>query len=793
MLCILALASPLVSGLPVEAVPLPDAAVLAAGGAHSCVVIDGGGVHCWGDNQSGQLGAQESEQNPAPLSVLSPDGSALADVLSIDGGGHHSCASVEAGTVWCWGGNSSGQLGDATTTGGATPVAVRIEDGPLGEVTQVSAGGFHTCAISAGTPHCWGGNFFGQLGDDTTSSRSTGAPVLAADGAPLRGVKQIVAGAFHTCVITSNTGVSCWGANFFGQLGGDGGSSTAPMPVRKADGSPLSGVKQLTVGDHHTCALQAAGRIACWGRNDSGQLGDGGTTGSAVPVTVEDADGDALGTVRGIAGGGEHTCAVLSSGGVRCWGAGAHGRLGDGGTTDRSRPVAVVGIDGADDLRGVKAVAAGDRHTCALLVSRRVHCWGDNRAGQLVGSDMASSPAPVIVPYELVEVRNVALGRDHTCALLRSNHVRCWGDNTFGQLGDGTTGQRRLPQPVGDVEGEGALTAVRQLVAGRHHTCALTTTSRVRCWGANFFGQLGDGSTTPASRPRPVTTANGAELSGVKQLSAGAFHTCALLTTGRVECWGANFSGQLGDGTTRNRPGSAAVGQSDDAVLSGAVEIAAGGFHSCARLNSGGVRCWGSNLFGQLGGEGGEDGRVGGSGGDVGPVVVAALTGRGDLDDARQIAAGEFHTCVVVETGRVGCWGANFSGQLGDGTTERRSTPVTVRTTALAQGSPSETRVTAGGAHACVIVGDRLGCWGDNSLGQLGDGSAVSRPTPVAVIDVDGGGEPAAVKEATVGGRHTCAVHGDGRMTCWGANDAGQLGDGTVVDRPTPVRVATTG
>src|SRR5213596_3433670 len=293
------------------------------------------------------------------------------------------------------------------------------------------------------------------------------------------------------------------------------------------------------------------------------------------------------------------------------------------------------------------------------------------------------------------------------------------------------------------------------VAAGGLHTCMRLPDGTVQCWGRNNFGQLGngDGSLTSSSVPvavRGLTTAT--------RVVTGDAHTCALLGDGTVQCWGVGDSGQRGDGTFNNisTVPVAVVG------LTNAVAVAARGYHSCALLGDGTVRCWGRNVDGQLG-----DGTVAdpatGPPGSSTPVQVSGITG------AAAVIAGGYHTCALFADGTAQCWGRNHDGQLGDGTFTRSSTPVRVG------GLTGAAAVTGGFYHTCALLGDgTVQCWGQNYEGQLGNGlvGGVST-TPALVAGL------ANVSAVSGGYRHTCALLRDGTVQCWGRNVEGQLGDGT--------------
>ena len=343
--------------------------------------------------------------------------------------------------------------------------------------------------------------------------------------------------------------------------------------------------------------------------------------------------------------GSEHTCVVMISGGVKCWGANHSGQVGDGTNINRNVPVNVAGLSG-----GVAATAAGSEHTCALTDGGAMRCWGANFSGQLGDGTNVNRTTPVRVSGLSDDVTAIAAGGEHTCAVVAGG-VKCWGTNASGQLGDGTIVDRNAPVDVSSLSA-----GVVAIAAGSEHTCALTTGGALWCWGANYSGQLGDGTNVNRNIPLKVSGVSG----GADAIEAGSEHTCALTTGGAIRCWGVNFSGQLGDGTNVNRNTPVEV----SGLSGGAKEIAAGSEHTCA-LVAGGIKCWGTNFSGQLG-----DGT---SVNRNTPVDVSGLS-----EAVTAIEAGSEHTCAVTTRGAMACWGANNSGQLGDGSNVNRRTPVDV-------------------------------------------------------------------------------------------------------------------
>jgi alpha-tubulin suppressor-like RCC1 family protein len=352
----------------------------------------------------------------------------------------------------------------------------------------------------------------------------------------------------------------------------------------------------VTAGSGHTCALSSTGLVRCWGFNNEGELGDG-TSGNSkpTPITVP------IASVRALSAGLYHTCALTASGGVRCWGDNSLGQVGMGADAG-----AVQSLPSPDDvLSNAKAIAAGGSTTCALTMGGGVRCWGSNDGGELGDGTQVNRASPPSTDVPIGEpVTAIVTGREHVCALTSSGGVRCWGMNLYGALGNGQPPELRLSPNRIDV-----LTGVQALAAGGYHTCALTKAGAVRCWGYNIYGQLGDGTTTDGHVPGPVV------LTGARAITAGDNFTCALMTTGIVRCWGADVSGQLGDrmlSVDQTLPTAGLL------LGSMAISLVAGESHACAVTIDGTLHCWGADGFGQLGDTSTADARLD-------PVAVSSI------------------------------------------------------------------------------------------------------------------------------------------------------------------------
>jgi alpha-tubulin suppressor-like RCC1 family protein len=673
-----------VSSTAVDVIGVSNAVAVAAGGAHSCALIADGRVMCWGVNISGQLGDGTTTSRPTARYVLNIT-NATAISASSDVNGHTTCALLATGNVACWGNYLSGP------TNITTPSVVAGLSGS----TSISVSFTHLCAVRTGQVWCVGSNFYGQLGNNSTGSSTT--PVQALGIAT--GATAVSAGSRHTCALVSGS-VQCWGQNNAGQIG-DGtivGPRLSPTPV-----AGLSGVVSIAAGYATSCAVLSGGALRCWGENRSGQLGNSTGIGSTTPVAVHgivDAVRIRLSEV--------FACLLRPPGTIDCWGENYDGSLGNGATLQSSVPVQVA------NLTGVTSVSAGSGGACAVSSGGTLRCWGVNR-GDGAGTLNTGLPVPVA---GITTAASVSVGVNASCALLNTNALMCWGDNSGGQLGTGNTTSSGTPVA--------SVTGVNRVSTGSGHTCAIFSTftsESVGCWGYGFDGQLGNGANGNSSVPVATGIIGSPLVSGNPYpigVSAGGSHSCAVLSTGAVLCWGSGTLGQIGTNlSSSNVPRAVAM----PSALA-ATHVVAGRTHSCARLSDGRVACWGD-----------------------GQSTASFVAG---ISNASSVAAAALvlnvstggNTCAVLTDGKVMCWGGNANGQLGNGSTADSATPVFVT------GISNATQVTVGTGFACARLADTtVKCWGDNSSGRLGDGNgAVFQLLPAPVLpsqcsmDIDGDG-----------------------------------------------------
>jgi alpha-tubulin suppressor-like RCC1 family protein len=746
---------------------------ISAGGAQMCALGGTGGAFCWGLNSSGQVGNPVTGTNFAvPVAVLAQQ------AVTIAAGQNHSCE-IRGGDAYCWGDNSAGELGNGTTINSTVPVAV-YTGGVLAGVTltQIAAGTTYTCALSStGIPYCWGLGTSGQLGNTPTGSSSV--PVAVTMSGALAGLTltEITAGTADTCALSSAGAAYCWGLGTSGQLGNSAsGNSTVPVAVTTSGVLSGASLIQVSAGTADACALSSAGSAYCWGLNTNGQLGNNSTTLSNVPVAVTAASGTALSgqTVTQIDTGTSYACALVGTGAVYCWGLGTSGQLGNSAILSSSVPVAVTtsGVLAGTDL---SQIAAGSAFACAASSAGLAYCWGTGTNGQLGNSAILTSNVPVAVTASGVlagvTLIQITGGGVFACALDNTGAAYCWGQNTSGQLGTPVTSPN-FNSPVA------VMSQATMIAAGSTHSCLLRN-GKAYCWGDDTVGELGNNTTTATPQSTPGAVYTGGVLGGktLIQITAGTTFTCALASTGAAYCWGLGTSGQLGNG--------ASLSSSVAVLVSGSLtftQISAGSASACGMTSTGVAYCWGLNANGQLGNNSTTLSNV--------PVAVTATSGSalfGLL--VTQIDAGTDFACALVSTGNAYCWGLNGNGQLGNSSITQSLVPVAVTTTGRLSGV-NLIQITAGTADACALGTAGTGfCWGLNTNGQLGNNSTTQSTSAVLVTATATG----QLAQITAGTSFACALNVAGAAYCWGLNTNGALGNNSTTQSLVPVAVTATG
>ena len=792
----------------------------------------------WGNNSSGQLGNGGTTTSNVPVAVTMTGALSGKRVINVTAGYSHSLALCSDGTLAAWGNNTSGQLGNGGTTTSNVPVAVTMTGALAGKtVVAVAAGNYHSLALcSDGTLAAWGSNSYGQFGNGSTTSSNVPVAVNTSGVLAGRLVISISAGSSFSLAVCSDGTVAAWGSNSVGQLG-NGTTTSGNVPGMVSAAGVLSGktVVAATAGDSFSLALCADGTLAAWGYNSSGQLGNGSTSGSNLPVAVNAAGTLAGKTVVAIAAGSSHSLAMCADGTLTAWGYNYYGQLGSGGISSSNVPVAV---SAANLVAGEKFIAVGSgqsaSHNMGIVAMPFIpRIAVEQPAGTAITSgastvDFESNGAgtgtsktftirnngivPLMIGSVVIDGSNasefaitaspdatVAAGSSTTLAVTFTAGA---GFNRSATLrvvsNDPYTGDFHFPLTS---VGSGVLNAVYNSGADVPLSVShFSATGSSLNFTLNFAPPPGTIFTVVQNTGRGFIQGNFSNLSQGQVVALGygdmTYRFVANYYGGsgndlvlqwaatRPFAWGSNSYGQLGDGGTAasNLPVEVNTG---DVLAGKTLAMVAGSYHSLALCSDGTLAAWGNNSFGELG-----------NGNATNSNVPVAVNVTGVLFGKTVIAAdaGAYHNLAFCSDGTLAAWGSNGNGQLGDGTTTSRNVPVTILTTGVLS-AKTVIAVSAGGYHSLALCSDgTLASWGYNNYGQLGNGSTTSSPVPVAV-NVSGALAGKTVIAITSGNYHSLALCSDGTMAAWGYNTYGQLGNNNITGyySDVPVTVSSAG
>lgn len=629
------------SSVPVMVPNLTNVVTLTAGWYYTCAVLADQTATCWGDNTHGQLGNGNTTNSSLPVAV-----NGINNVTTLAAGLHHTCALLNNQTIQCWGWNRSGELGNGTTTDSLAPVTTI----GVTNATALAAGGWHTCALlSNHTVSCWGDT---QDGTDNTPTIVSGITNATAVGV----------GMFHSCILLADHTIKCWGHDFnsSGLLGSGTDILDSFVPVQVAG---ITDAAVLEVGTSHTCTVLANQRVKCWGSNYRGQIDPNSPEYERTPVTVSSITNASATITTGI----DHTCALLTDGTIKCWGSNNYGQLGNGTTTDSLVPVTVSGIStatalvttewrncallanqtvacwGADwwtptngntilsltpvivsGITNATALTISYSHACALLADQTVSCWGTNDRGQLGNGAKTNLIHPPAAVNGITNTVSLAIKSTQTCALLADHTIACWGAGTDSQSnGNGIPVDSPTPLRVSNI------TNATAVVLGSNHACALLTDKTIQCWGTNYSGELGNGTTIPSAVPVAV---NGITNAVAVITSPQSIQTCALLEDRTIKCWGNQSRGE-------------------PVVINGinnATALSVDTSSACALLTDKTIKCW-NKYYDE---------------GNTEPTIIPGISTATTLIFGLSL---QDMACAVLENQTIKCWGNNNRGQLGNG------------------------------------------------------------------------------------------------------------------------------
>lgn len=725
-------------------IPLPDpdedvvVNFLTAASSSTCVVNSDNALVCWGTEARGEL-ADGNTETDTVLTPTESDGDEWQFISKSYG--DTTCGIKTDGSAWCWGRGTSGQLGNGASSNSASPVEVS------GSYTweSVTSGSSHNCGIQDdGTGWCWGAANNGALGTGATSGTYNTPQAISGGGT----WKKLAAGSAHTCGIKEDDGqIYCWGAQTSGRLGnGNTASGNEYTPVLITESGPWIDV---TASGQLSCGVKTNGTGWCWGKGQSGSLGDGvgGDHDEPDPVQIVDA-----GPWEKIEMSQNTGCGIKSDGTGWCWGQNANGTIGDGTKTNRNTPVE---IDGSYTWL---YITGNSQHTCGIRTNRSVMCWGQETGGRLGNGVTASEQLSPIAPGVSVTngyfgggssgggalnttMQTVSNGDYHSCAIASDDTVWCWGRGATYALGNASTADHYTPiQTSSD--------SWYSITSGTFQSCGIKMDGTGWCWGNNSNGSAGMGGVAKVQTPTQISGGGTWEV-----LSHGSNHTCGVKTGGDAYCWGSENYGKLGNGST-------STDRLTPISVSGSYvwkDISAGGSHTCGIQSDDTLWCWGKADYGQTG-----------LNSNTNVSIPTQVSGGGSWAD---ISTNYSTTCGIKSDGTVWCWGVTEAGNL---------------TVPTQQGTDTDwARVTTGQGYQCAIKTDGTGwCWGYGGFAKgYNDDWPASLPTQISGAyewnDIAAGGQG-----------HSCGITVDGNVFCWGDGGYGKLGNGTTDEKTIPEAVS---
>jgi alpha-tubulin suppressor-like RCC1 family protein len=767
-----------------------------AGSYFACAILDNDTVKCWGSNESGQLGLGDTEKRGDDpnemgdnLPTVQLGTGRTAKNLAVAFGSV--CALLDTNNIKCWGENGSGQLGlgdrnnrgdTANEMGNYLPI---VQLGTGLSVVSIGAGRTMTCALlSNNAVKCWGEIVYGRGSVEYGigfSEDQMGDNLVPISFGTDKTVTELFQGPGSACVFLDDETSKCWGDNSKGVLGngntdnlGDNADEIGDaLPVVNFGSDPATSYSNNGAWYAYTtrCAILASGNLKCWGFNEYGQLGLGDDANRITsPHLLSAIDLGTGRTVSSISVGYGHVCAILDNATVKCWGYNLVGNLGYGDSVNRG------------DKPGQMGDALG-------TISLGTEGYGL----PTVTATASNTYTPTATRVPMTPTPRLRAGGNSTCLLDSRGSLRCYGYNTSGQLGYGNTtnygDETTRAAPILPIVDVSATNTIVDVQVGTDHTCALLDNGTVKCWGNGGSGKLGTESTTnlgdnPGEMGAALNTIALPSGRTAVSIATGDRNTCALLDNNALACWGnpIGTSDNIQHGSTSNTMGDS-LPQLSVSSSHTITAFAVGDLFACVILDNATLKCFGSNLSGNLGV----------------PASTSSLGAEGDMGDTlptvnlgtdvsvRAITLGKYHVCAIVNTGQVKCWGYNQYGQLGNGSTANLGDDAgemgdNLPFVNLGSGRTA-TVISAGANHTCAILDNNtLKCWGYNGYGQLGQGTGTTRgDNPGEMGDALAAvnfGSTTTISRVVVGEQHTCVMFVDYTVRCFGRGGYGQLGYG---------------
>ncbi|MCK9266087.1 FG-GAP-like repeat-containing protein [bacterium] len=730
--------------------------------------------------------------------------------MNIDGGENFTIFLQDEGTVWTWGDNTSGQLGNKTRITSNTPISYSV----LEEVKKVSAGNSHSVALKDnGNVWAWGDNTFGQVGINSTSTYIE-EPILVSE---VSNILEISAGGYHTVALKSDGSVWAWGDNTSGQLGlgttYQGQNFYSPKQTLGVEEVGfLKDIVGISAGYSHTLAVKSNGEVLAWGNNIWGQLGINNTIYSNLPVKVFN-----LTNIKSVSAGGtgllgDHSLAVKSDGSVWAWGSNKKGQLGDKTEVDRLVPVQVKGENGVGYLKNIRQVSAGGRHSLALDKDGNIWAWGDNTYGQLGDGTNNDTNFPIKIT-DLPKIVQISTGLRHSIAIDEDGQLWVWGFNIKGQLGNGRETNSNIPiqlenikvdvtsylLEVSSIPSNGGITVPSGIKKCRPNSNILITALPDERYNfENWSGYVTGNETTVTifmdrdknvkanfqlkpEEKATLTMVCDPPNAGVLMPVEGEheFEVGSLVNISVLPGYRYTFTGWSDNVSNSSAYETNIQIQEDMTVVANFIkddfkskpQISAGAQYNLILKDDSSVWASGLNNLGQLG--------INYTSQNEADKQVLTLD-NDKLLGIVSISAGISHSLALSYDGTIYSWGNNNKGALGDGTTIQSAGAVKVKSPDGTEYFSCITQVSAGAAHSAAIMMDgTLWTWGDNSSGRLGINSTEDkRLLPTQVKGVMGRGYLLDIVSVSSGSEYTLALSKDGKVYAWGGNLYGQLGNG---------------